>query len=190
MSKFRFVGGMVAVFAALTLFAGILAKSFTDKSLPPAHAQLSPSPNSPTATQAQAATQSRPAAPFPTDAGGFVNSAARCGSAQTALAVGRTQRSLVVICADQNGRYDYRGVRISNGALLKVMAETTSDGGFLARSEDVTYAVSPTQLLVTSGDTVINREPMIEYRQPHPFAASGAPKPHPQPTSTAPAPAR
>lgn len=177
-SKLRFLGGGVAILAALTILAGIVDKSL-NKSLPPAHAQPAPSPNSVTFTQAPPA--------FPTDDRGFVNSAARCDATETALAFGRTQRSLVAICADQNGRYEYRGVRIGDAALLKVPAETTGDGGFLARNEGVTYAVSSTRLLVTSGDTVINREPMIDYRQPHPFAAETGAAPRNTSTQTAPA---
>jgi hypothetical protein len=182
MSKLRFVCGTAATLAALTLVAGIVGNWFTTKATPPAPAH--PSPTAKSATPAQAkrvTTQSGDA-----DDRGFVNSAARCDDTQTALAVGRTQRSLVVICADHNGNYEYRGVRTSDGALLKAPAQTATDGGFVAQNEGVTYAVSPTQLLVTSSGTVINQEPMIEYRQPHPFAAeSGAPKPNPQTTSAA-----
>jgi len=115
---------------------------------------------------------------FPSDDKGFLNSAARCDAGQTALVIGRTQRSLVVVCADQHGNYQYRGVRISDGALLQVPAETTSSGGYRAQAEDVTYVVSSTQLLVSAGDEVISSEPMIDYRQPHPYAAEvgAAPK--------------
>ena len=181
-SSFRFVGGVAAVLAALTLFAGIGEKWFADKSLPPARAVPAPTANS------ASSTRPHPPAPFATDDAGFVNSPARCDGTQTALALGRTGRSVVVICADQHGDYDYRGVRISDGALLKVPAQATADGGYLAENEGVTYAVSSTQLLVTSGQTVISREPMIEYRQPRPFAAeTGAAAPKPQTTSAPPA---
>lgn len=179
-SKFRFLGGAAAALAALTLFAGITGKSFTTNSLAPADAEPAPSPSSPAAPSQQVP-------PFATDNAGFINSAARCDATQTVMAVGRTQRSLVVICVDKNGRYEYRGVRIGDGALLKVPAQTTTDGGYLTQNEGVTYAVSSTQLLVTSGETVINKEPMIDYRQPHPFAAeTGAVTPKPSTTSTPP----
>lgn len=108
---------------------------------------------------------------FPSDDRGFLNSAARCDASQTALAIGRTQRSLVVICTDANGHYQYRGVRISDAAVLLVPAQTTSTGAYLAQDEGVTYLVSSKQLLVTSGDEVINAEKMIDYRQPHPYSA-------------------
>jgi hypothetical protein len=186
--RLRFLGGILATLAALTLGTGIVAKSFVDKSLPAAGAAPTPSQHSPKPAQTP------PPAPaaFPTDDFGFINSAARCDPAQTALISGRTARSLVVICVDHSGKDEYRGVRISDGALLKAPAEadTTSDGGFFARKEGVTYAVSPAQLLVTSADTVINKEPMVEYKAPHPLAAeTGAPRPGPKPTpQSAPAP--
>ena len=178
-SKLRFLGGAAAVLAALTLTAGVVGKSFIHRSLPPAHAQQSyaPSTSSP---------QAKPADPFPVDDRGFINSPARCDGTQTATAVGRTQRSLVGICVDQNGKYQYRGVRISDGAPLELPAKTTGSG-YLADNEGVTYAVSSTQLLVTSGETVINREPMIEYRQPRANAADTGAAPRPAATTAAPA---
>jgi hypothetical protein len=145
-------------------------KAAGNSSLPAADALpwSAPSPTTP-ATVAGALT---------TDDRGFVDSTGRCDASQFALAVGRTRRSLVVICADQNGRYEYRGVRTSDGAVLKVAAETTAGRGFLARTLGVTYAVSPAELLVASGETVISREPMIEYREPRPFPAEAGPGTH------------
>jgi len=43
----------------------------------------------------------------------------------------------MVICAEQPGRYTYLGVRLSDGAVLRTTAKTTSTGserGFLART--------------------------------------------------------
>ena len=70
----------------------------------------------------------------------------------------------MVICAGENGRYEYLGVRMSDDAVLRTAAESTPSRGFLARNASVTYTVSPTELLVTAGATVIKQEPMIEYR--------------------------
>jgi hypothetical protein len=180
--KLRFLSGLAAVLAALTVVTGVTAKSF-NKSVPAAGAEPAPRPTLTTATAAP------PMTPFPTDDRGFINSAARCDGAQTPLALGRTRRSLVVICVDPSGKYEYRGVRLSDGASLTVPAETRPDGGFVARSDDVTYSLSASQLLATAGDTVINREPMIDYRQPHPFAAeTGAAPESPSGTARAPAP--
>jgi hypothetical protein len=107
-----------------------------------------------------------PAAPFASDDRGFINSNARCDQTQSALAIGRTQGSLVVICSDQNGKYEYLGVRLSDDAVLKTTAETTRAREFLARNAGVSYAVSRTELLVKTGNTVVKQEPMIEYREP------------------------
>ncbi|WP_102144272.1 hypothetical protein [Mycobacterium hubeiense] len=117
-----------------------------------------------------------PASPFATDDRGFVNSAARCDGSQTASAIGRTAGSLVVICAEPGGSYEYFGVRLSDEASLHTAAQTASPRGFLARNYSVTYAVSPTELLVTAGDRVIKHEPMIEYRELRGQSAGPAPR--------------
>ena len=80
--------------------------------------------------------------------------------------MGRTPGSLVVICADRAGGYEYRGVRCSDGAVLTTSAQTDRARGFLARKDSVTYAVSPTELVVSAGGAVIKQEPMIDYREP------------------------
>src|SRR5215211_5386869 len=115
--------------------------------------------SSPTSSPRTAGAEPTPSeAPFPTDDRGFVNSAARCDGAQSAVVIGRTSRSLVVICADESGRYEYRGVRVSDGAALTVPATTAGDGLFVARIDKVTYAVSPKELLVKSDDSVLRQE--------------------------------
>lgn len=63
------------------------------------------------------------------------------------------------------GRYEYLGVRLSDAAVLRTDAETNSARGFLAQKSGVLYAVSPLELTVTLGNTVIKHEPMIEYRE-------------------------
>jgi hypothetical protein len=104
-----------------------------------------------------------PADPFPVDDRGFVNSYARCDQTQTAVAIGRTSGSLVVICGDPSGQYGYLGVRLSDDAVLKTVARTTPTHEFLAQNKGVTYAVSPSELRVTAGGAVIKQEPMIDY---------------------------
>jgi hypothetical protein len=111
--------------------------------------------------------RSSPAPPSRTstasDIRGFTHGGPRCDPAQTALAIGRTPRSLVVICTAAAGRFEYVGVRLSDSAMLRTIAERTAARGFVARNNDVRYAVSPTELLVTAGSTVIKREPMVEF---------------------------
>lgn len=111
-----------------------------------------------------------PAAPtaataFTFDESGFVGSPARCRDTQTARAIGRTERSLVVICLDRTGRLEYHGVRLSDRAALAASADVTPGRRFVARNYQVNYAVSPTELLVTAGSAVLKREPMVEYRE-------------------------
>lgn len=104
-------------------------------------------------------------AAFASDGSGFVDSLARCRDTQTARAIGRTERSLVVICLDRTGRLEYHGVRLSDRAALAASADATAGRRFVARNYQVNYAVSPTELLVTSGSAVLKREPMVEYRE-------------------------
>ena len=103
--------------------------------------------------------------PYSFDQSGFVNSSARCRETQTARAIGRTQGSLVVICLDRSGRFEYHGVRLTDEAALATAAVANQDRRFVARNYGVSYAVSPTELLVTSANSVIKREPMVEYRE-------------------------
>jgi hypothetical protein len=104
-------------------------------------------------------------APFPSDDRGFIDSSARCHGSQPAYAIGRTPGSLVVICGEQAGQYEYLGVRLSDAAVLRTRAQTDSARSFLAQRAGVLYAISPTELKVTAGGTVIKQEPMIEYRE-------------------------
>jgi hypothetical protein len=103
--------------------------------------------------------------PFPSDDRGFIDSSARCPASQPAYAIGRTPGSLLVICGEQAGRYEYLGVRLSDAAVLRTKAQTASTRSFLAQKAGVLYAVSPAELKVTSGGTVIKQEPMISYRE-------------------------
>jgi hypothetical protein len=153
--------------AALTVLTGAMAKWATKESAPVADARRPPSQTSTTPSIAPPASQSagQPTQPYPTDNSGFINSDARCEGTQPALAIGRTQGSLVVICAQQNGQYEYLGIRLRDAAVLRTTAQTASARGFLAQNNSVVYAVSPTELVVTAGDTVIKHEPMIEYRE-------------------------
>jgi hypothetical protein len=95
-----------------------------------------------------------------------VNSDARCDGTQTAVAIGRTPGSLVVICGDRNGDYGYLGLRLSDDAVLKTTAHSTPTHEFIAQNASVTYSISPAELRVTADGTVIKQEPMIDYRGP------------------------
>jgi hypothetical protein len=164
------VGTAAGLLAAMCLLIGLAVKSGQDApesvaggaqaSAPTAAAPVEVMPSEPAPVPPASAPPTR----FATDDKGFVNSTARCDGAQTAAAIGRTERSFVVICAGENGRYEYLGVRLSDDAVLRTAAETTPAHGFLARNASVIYAVSPTELVVTEGGTVIKQEPMLEFR--------------------------
>ena len=106
-----------------------------------------------------------PAGPT-TDEHGYVSSLARCDDSQALMAYGRTSRALVVICVSPNGQLEYRGMRIADQAGLSMPAARSADGTIVATNNGVTYAVSPTMLLVSEGDSVLYRDSWIEFRQP------------------------
>jgi hypothetical protein len=105
---------------------------------------------------------SAPADPS-TDALGFVDSSARCASPDTAVAVGSTATSRVAICESSSGKYEYRGVRISDGAKLVVPATASGDGGYVGESDGITYTVTSSSLVVSQGSQVIRSEPMVYF---------------------------
>jgi hypothetical protein len=131
---------------------------------------------------------SAPADP-PTDALGFVDSAARCAAPDAAVAFGSTATSRVAICESSSGKYEYRGVRISDGAKLVVPATASSDGGYVGESDGITYTVTSSSLVVSQGNQVIRSEPMVYFHgaktTPTPATQAAAPTPT---TSTAPLP--
>lgn len=149
------------VLAALALIA-TLAKTGTGVGSPTAGAE--PGPSEPSGPEP---TTSAPAEPLATDDKGFVGSFARCDGTQTAVAVARTQSALVAVCADGSGGYQYRGVRVSDGAVLKAAALPRSRGGYVVENGGVQYVISPDELVVTAGDEEIHREPVILYLQPN-----------------------
>ena len=81
------------------------------------------------------------------------------------MAYGRTSKSLVVICVNRDGGLEYRGVRLSDNAPLHLPITRSSDGTLVASNDGVTYAVSPTQILVSSGDDVIYKDSWIEFKE-------------------------
>lgn len=99
----------------------------------------------------------------PTDSRGYVDSPARCGPGQTAVVVGRTALSLVAICGDGRGHYEYRGIRLSDRAVLILPARSMANGCFGASSDAVDYTVSERKLLLTNGLRVLRDETMAEF---------------------------
>lgn len=130
-----------------------------------------------------------PAAAAPeTDDQGFVDSVAHCTSPDVAVAFGSTAASRVAICKTPDGDYQYRGVRLRDGA--KLIAPATLSGGvvFVAENNGISYAVSPSELVISSHGDVIRREAMTEYHQPGKAAPTTTPAPATTPTPTTPLP--
>jgi len=91
----------------------------------------------------------------PSDGQGYVDSTARCTKPDIAVIFGSTETSRVAICKTAAGAFEYRGVRVRDGAKLIVVASQTSDGGYIATNDGVTYTVTAQELSVSiSGDTV------------------------------------
>ncbi len=164
------LGGSATLLATLVLSVGAVVKWASHEPLLPSTARPPSSPTTvvahPPAPPAEPPIAPAPAVRFAADDKGFLNSRARCDGGQTAVAIGRTSGSLVVICGDRDGRYGYRGVRLSDEAVLSAVARSTQTHQFVAQNASVTYSVSSTELRVTAGRAVIKQEPMIDYRGP------------------------
>jgi hypothetical protein len=102
-----------------------------------------------------------------TDDRGFINTAARCDPPTFAVAVGRTQQSLVAICNDGRGNYGYRGVRLKDNSALNLPATKTADGKFTVKNANFIYMFSAKELMIIQGwGWVLRKEPMVAYVQP------------------------
>lgn len=130
-----------------------------------------------------AALPSAAAAPA-TDDQGYVDSTARCAAPNTVVVFGSTDTSRIAICKAPNGQYEYRGVRVSDGAKLIVPAEGSGDGTFVAENGGIGYMVTAKSLVVSEGNKVIREEPMVDFHG----AQAPAPAPAATPTSTTPLP--
>lgn len=129
---------------------------------------------------------SAPADPS-TDAMGFVDSTARCAAPDTAVAFGSTATSRVAICKNSSGKYEYRGVRISDGAKLVIPASASADGGYVGQSDGITYTVTSSSLVVSDGGQVIRHEPMVYFHGVNtPAAAPGTSAPAAPPPAETP----
>jgi hypothetical protein len=96
---------------------------------------------------------------------GFVDSKVRCEAPRSAVEFGRTEQSLVAICVDRDGHYEYRGARMGDGAVLTVVAEPTVPGEFFAQKDGVTYTVTTKELVIKS-DEWVRTEPMLQFGAP------------------------
>ena len=131
-----------------------------------------------------AAAPSASAAP-PFDGKGYLDSTARCTSPATAVVFGSTASSRVAICRDSDGSYEYRGVRVRDGARLILPASAAAGGGFVATSDGVSYTVSSSGLEVAAGSKVIRDEPMLDFHGDTGSAAAAPPTAAAAPAPTA-----
>ena len=100
---------------------------------------------------------------YPTDDRGFVDSQIRCDAPQSAVAFSRTEQSIVAICVDPAGRYQYRGAQVANeDAVLTVVAEPTVPGEFFAQKDGVTYTVTAQNLIIKT-DEWVRTEPVLQF---------------------------
>jgi len=100
---------------------------------------------------------------YPTDDRGFVDSQIRCDAPQSAVAFGRTDQSMVAICVDEAGHYQYRGARLADeNAVLTVVAEPTVPGEFFAQKDGVTYTVTAKNLVIKTPEWT-RTEPVVQF---------------------------
>jgi hypothetical protein len=107
---------------------------------------------------------------------GYVDSTARCTPPNTAVFFGSTESSRVAICKTPGAHYEYRGVRVRDGAKLIVAASQSGDG-YVADNDGITYLVTSKSLVVSVGNKVIREEPMVDLHRPRTTQAPAAPPP-------------
>lgn len=126
-----------------------------------------------------------PSAVPPSDSQGYIDSTARCVSPSTAVMFGATETSRVAICQASGGAYQYRGVRVGDGARLVVAATKTAGNTFVAKNDGATYTVTPQALSVTVGGDTFRTETWTDYHGPQsPASTSGTAKSSTSTTAT------
>ncbi|GAB3224985.1 hypothetical protein [Mycolicibacterium hippocampi] len=110
------------------------------------------------------AAPSASAAP-PFDSQGYLNSTARCSAPDTVVVFGSTASSRVAICESDDGDYEYRGVRVRDGARLITPASRSSDGTFTATNDGIEYMVTSSALVISAGTRVIRDEAMLDFHR-------------------------
>ncbi|MCH9730209.1 MAG: hypothetical protein K0U84_11155 [Actinomycetia bacterium] len=136
----------------------------------PAQPNTAPKQVVPPAKPTTVAPAPEPVAPLPEPAGlamddhGFIDSTARCDARQHAVAIAHTTRSAMVICREADGTYEYTGTRLQDGAVLRLDDVRVIPAGFEARNASTTYRLSPTELVVITGEDLLSRDAIVEYR--------------------------
>nr|ABP44566.1 hypothetical protein Mflv_2088 [Mycolicibacterium gilvum PYR-GCK] len=128
----------------------------------PTSTSSTPTTSTPSPTPSTAPSTTQTAGPA-VDSQGFVDSA-RCDSGDRPIAIARTERSTMVVCESADGTLEYQGVRLRDGASLTLDDVTPIPAGFEVRNGGTTYRLSPTELVVLSGEELQSRDPMVEFR--------------------------
>jgi hypothetical protein len=97
------------------------------------------------------------------DSGGYLDSTAHCSGA--AALFGSTDSSRVAICKTSGG-FEYRGVRVRDGAKLILPATSAGNGSYTAVNDGITYTASSSSLVVSSGRSVIRTESWVDFHGP------------------------
>ena len=107
-----------------------------------------------------------PTAVPPADSQGYLDSTARCTKPDTAVVFGTTETSRVAICKTPGGEFEYRGVRVRDGAQLIVTASRTSAGAYVASNDGVTYTVTAKALSVSADGENVRTESWTDFNNP------------------------
>jgi hypothetical protein len=111
----------------------------------------------------------------PSDTGGYLDSTARCTAPDAPVLFGATKTSRVAICKTASG-YEYRGVRINDGAKLIATAKQTSPNSYAVQTDGVTYTVTPTALSITANGNTFRTETWLDFHGTQvPAAATAKP---------------
>jgi serine/threonine protein kinase len=174
------VAVLVVAVLGLAVLAGWLFAGKTTTA--PAASPSAPGTQPISATSYRPEPQSRSAPATPTtapivgtvtgaDNQGFqMASAPRCDSTDQAAFIGRTSKSLIVVCENGSGRYYYEGVRVSDyaGITLQNAYPDASGSGFdvINPRDNTRYEVTPTALTISRDGELLASEAMIESAHP------------------------
>jgi hypothetical protein len=120
------------------------------------------------------------------DEQGYFDSTARCPSPSEPVAFGSTSTSRIAIC-ESDGEYEYRGVRLRDGAKLIIPASKSTDG-YTAENDGITYFVTEDSLVVSAGTRVIREETMVDFHTSKMTEVGESPPPAETSTPTTPLP--
>ena len=117
---------------------------------------------------------------------GYVDSTARCAPPSAVVVFGSTDTSRVAICRTPGGQYEYRGVRIRDGAKLIAPASKSGDDEYVADNNGISYTVTANSLIVSSGNQTTREERMVDFHAPESSPDSPPAAPPAAPTTTTP----